>query len=175
MINFIPKAFTAEEDGTCPICPVRLKFEAALEVEAALLRQVGSKLIVAGAGETLANAWQAVPAAFAVALADYRVSYSLNLAIWFSAEQFGRAKKVPDLLMAYEEYRTRVGASMAAYVESVKAFIQLASVECVAGPVKESLDALKTSHAELVAANSVAWVELDKWTNGRREEAFKVV
>lgn len=175
MINFIPKAFTAEEDGTCPICPVRLKFEAALEVEAALLRQVGSKLIVAGASETLADAWQAVPAAFAVALADYRVSYSLNLAIWFSAEQFGRAKKVPDLLMAYEEYRTQVGASMAAYVASIKVFVDTATAECMAGPLKESVDALVKSHAELVAANSAAWGELDKWTNGRREEAFKVL
>jgi hypothetical protein len=174
MINFIPKALTAEEDGTCPICPVRLNLEALLEDEQARLRELFAKLLTNGTSLVVSQAVAPLPELFASMTADYRVAYGLNLAIWFAAEQYGRAKKVPDLLAAYEEYRTKAKASFAQYDEAVQLVLARGTDHGVGGAEGE-LGALSTCHADLVSADKAFWVEVDKWTDGRREEAFKIV
>jgi len=95
---------------------------------------------------------------------DYRLAFAINLSIWFSAERYGRAKKVPDLLMAYDEYRERLVNSFQAYQ---KAFAELSAAI--------GLSEFNDAHAKLGDSITAFFTEVDKWTVKRREDAFSVL
>ncbi len=61
---------------------------------------------------------------------------------------------------------------MAAYDQAVQSFVSLIATESGAS---SEVDALAQSHAVLQSSNTSFWLEADKWTNGRREEAFKIL
>lgn len=182
MINFIPKAFDHEEDSGCPICPARKKLEALLDDESARLTGCYQKLSAIGVTQEASVALSKLPALFAALLADYRVAYGLNLAIWFAAEQHGRAKRVPELLLAYEEYRTEAKASFVSFDAAVRDFLTAARKSgtdtangAEVSPAAKELDELERIHREVMLAEKAFWVEVDKWTDGRRDEAAKIV
>lgn len=158
MFNFIPKAFTGEED-TCPVCVARIQLEAVLEeIELAFAVALPSR------GKKQIAAYFRLTKLFAELQSDYRVAFAINLSIWFSAERYGRAKKVPDLLIAYDEYRERSLNSFKAYQE---ASAELSSVLCSV--------ALSNAHAKLAGAVNTFFTEVDKWTMKRRADAFIVL
>ena len=95
------------------------------------------------------------------------MAFAVNLGIWFSAERFGRTKKVLDLVLAYDEYRDH---AVAAFVEFNKALQAV-----VARPEANGFDELKLSHTLVVGVHDSFWVEVDKWTTKRREDAFKIL
>lgn len=174
MINFIPVAFTGEED-TCPVCIARVKLEASLQSTAEALNKLGVGCFsVSLSSETAAvmmqllGNWQAL-------LADYRVAFSLNLAIWFSAERHGRVKKVPDLLLAYDEYRTRLLSELAAYKAAHGHLLASMSKHQAKETVRGALEAYSRQHDELVLSFAGFFAEVDKWTDKRREDAFSVL
>lgn len=183
MINFIPKAFDHEEDSTCPICPARQKLEALLDVESGRLTDCYQKLFATGVTGEASVALSKLPGLFAALLADYRVAYGLNLAIWFAAEQHGRAKRVPELLLAYEEYRAQSKASFSSFDAGVREFIEAVrkcgeagtagGTTVVAGTAL--MDEMERTHLEVMQAEKAFWVEVDKWTDGRRDEAAKIL
>jgi|JI8StandDraft_1071087.scaffolds.fasta_scaffold08972_5 hypothetical protein len=174
MINFIPVAFTGEED-TCPVCIARVKLEASLQSTAEALNKLGvSCFSVSLSGETAASMmqllgnWQGL-------LADYRVAFSLNLAIWFSAERHGRVKKVPDLLLAYDEYRSRLLNELAAYKAAHGQLLASMSKEPAKESVQTALEAFSRLHDELTVSFDDFFAEVDKWTDKRRDDAFSVL
>jgi hypothetical protein len=208
MDNFIPKAFTQEKDE-CPVCLARLDLEATMPQVAANL----DKLLVAamqnGVGSAVCRALLDLHSSFGKSHADYRVAFSLNLSIWFSAERFGRVKKVPDLILAYEEYRGEASKSLSALKAAVQNLQQVCltdaegEVSSQDGSSKDrsskdssSKDSSgngdlsnKGKNSSLVIELSEFinafkdfqtkaerfWLEVDKWTDKRREDAFKVV
>ncbi len=158
MINFIPKAFTGEED-TCPVCIARVQLEAALEgIELAFVAAQPTE------GKEKIAAYFRLTKLFAEMQCDYRIAFAINLSIWFSAERYGRAKKVPDLLMAYDEYRERSVNSFQAYRN---ASAELSTVL--------SSPPLADANTKLAGAVEAFFVEVDKWTTKRREDAFSVL
>ncbi len=174
MINFIPKAFTGEED-TCPVCIARLDLESCLLVEQKALQAFNFRLLTGGGcSERLAQQSLDLSGLFQTLLADYRVSFALNLGIWFAAERFGRTKKVKDLLLAYDEYREQSLASFAAFNLAVEELNSTMTGENTSGFSLE-LASLLSSQESLKQAVERFWLEVDKWTMKRREEAFKVL
>jgi hypothetical protein len=158
MINFIPKAFTGEED-TCPVCIARVQLEAVIEgIELAFVAAQPTE------GKEKIAAYFRLTKLFAEMQCDYRVAFAINLSIWFSAERYGRAKKVPDLLMAYDEYRERSVNSFQAYQ---RAFAELSAAI--------GLSEFNDSHAKLADSVTAFFTEVDKWTVKRREDAFSVL
>ena len=191
MDNFIPKAFTQEKDE-CPVCLARLDLEATMPQVAANL----DKLLVAamqnGVGSTVCRALLDLHSSFGKSHADYRVAFSLNLSIWFSAERFGRVKRVPDLILAYEEYRGEANKSLSALKAAVQNLQQVCRKEPEKPEKKEEGEEGLSDKGESCAATSELaeflkvfsdfqekaerfWLEVDKWTDKRREEAFKVI
>lgn len=158
MFNFIPRAFAGEED-TCPVCIARVQLEAVLE---------GIELVFFAAqpteGKEKIAAYCRLTKLFAEMQCDYRLAFALNLSIWFSAERYGRAKKVPDLLMAYDEYRERSVNSFLAYQ---KAFAELSATI--------GLSEFNDAHAKLGDSITAFFTEVDKWTVKRRADAFSVL
>lgn len=203
MDNFIPKAFTQEKDE-CPVCLARLDLEATMPQVAANL----DKLLVAamqnGVGSTVCRALLDLHSSFGKSHADYRVAFSLNLSIWFSAERFGRVKKVPDLILAYEEYRGEASKSLSALKAAVQNLQQVCLTDAE-GEVSSQDSSSKDSSSKDSSGNGDLsnkgknsslvielsefltafkdfqtkaerfWLEVDKWTDKRREDAFKVV
>ncbi len=167
MINFIPLAFTGENDE-CPVCVARLQFEAAAEVSVAVTKLAHDQLTAGGADASVLLAWKAIPELFQAMMADYRVSFAVNLAIWFSAERFGRVKKVPDLILAYAEYREQSGNSLRALKQAYEAF-------AAASAGFREAEAIKASHDDLINAAELFWTEVDKWTKKRHEDAFSLL
>lgn len=158
MFNFIPKAFSGEED-TCPVCIARVQLEAVLEgIELAFVAAQPTE------GKEKIAAYFRLTKLFAEMQSGYRLAFAINLSIWFSAERYGRAKKVPDLLMAYDEYRERSVNSFQAYQ---KAFAELS----IAIGSSEFNDA----HATLGDSVTTFFAEVDKWTVKRREDAFRIL
>lgn len=156
--NFIPKAFTGEED-TCPVCIARVQLEAVLEgIELAFVEAQP------GEGKERIAGYFRLMKLFAEMQADYRIAFAINLSIWFSAERYGRTKKVPDLLMAYDEYRDRSASSFQAYQ---KAFNE----------VSTAIGSSEFNNAHIRLGESIAafFTEVDKWTVKRRQDAFSVV
>lgn len=172
MINFIPKAFTGEED-TCPVCIARLDLESSLLVQQKALQAFNFRLLTGGGcSERLAQQSLDLSGLFQTLLADYRVSFALNLGIWFAAERFGRTKKVKDLLLAYDEYREQSLASFAAFNRAVEELNGTMVGENTSCP---ELAALVSAQVKLKQSVERFWLEVDKWTLKRREEAFKVL
>lgn len=158
MFNFIPKAFAGEED-TCPVCIARVRLEAVLEgIERAFAAAQPTE------GTAKIAAYFRLTKLFAEMQCDYRVAFAINLSIWFSAERYGRAKKVPDLLMAYDEYRERSVNSFQTYQT---AFAELSAAI--------GLSEFNDAHAKLEDSITDFFTEVDKWTVKRREDAFSVL
>lgn len=158
MINFIPKAFTGEED-TCPVCIARVQLEAVIEgIELAFVAAQPTE------GKEKIAAYFRLTKLFAEMQCDYRVAFAINLSIWFSAERYGRAKKVPDLLMAYDEYRERSVNSFQAYQ---RAFAEHSAAI--------GLSEFNDAHAKLGDSITAFFTEVDKWTVKRREDAFSAL
>lgn len=182
-INFIPAAFH-DETGECPVCIARVKLDGLIESERDLLLALSKALEAgrfcaedqngwAGSEETpaLALTWSA----FAQMLADYRVAFGINLAIWFSAERFGRASKVPDLLMAYEEYRLQSLSSFEQFDRTCTNLLALLDRRQGGEALSESVGMLTRTHKALMESVSVFWIVVDDWTVKRREQAFSVL
>jgi hypothetical protein len=158
MINFIPKAFTGEED-TCPVCIARVQLEAVLEgIELAFVAAQPTE------GKEKIAAYFRLTKLFSEMQCDYRVAFAINLSIWFSAERCGRAKKVPDLVMAYDEYRECSVNSFEAYQ---KAFAELSTA------IGSSV--FNDAHLKLADSITAFFTEVDKWTVKRREDAFRTL
>jgi len=175
MINFVPKPFIAGED-TCPTCIARAGLEESLEAEQAALSKISSRFLSTGAPtDEIASTYRSLSDLFYTMLSNYRVSFAVNMAIWFSAERFGRAKKVPDLLLAYDEYRREAGQSCDEYHKVCERFLAACEEGLQGSSIQEDLDGLASSHKALTAAISSFWSEVDSWTNRRRDEAFKVL
>ncbi len=171
MINFIPKAFSDEEDA-CPVCIARTQLESALEVERKTLDQFKLALANSALTTELRLLQSTVAQSFSGMLCDYRVAFALNLAIWFSAERYGRVKKVPDLLLAYDEYRKQSEASVETYKGHLAVFQSALTSSIIDQAI---LSALQSSHEALKTAIGVFFHEVNNWTEKRREEAFKIL
>lgn len=175
MFNFIPNAFTGEED-TCPVCIARKGLEGALVGEEAALNTFGVKLACTdGVSEELARSYSQLRQAFQVLSGDYRVSFAVNLAIWFSAERYGRTKKVPDLLLAYDEYRDRAVQSIADYNRAFEVLAETVKASAIPASIAVEHAGLLTIHTSLQPLVDEFWKAVDGWTVKRREEAFGVV
>lgn len=203
MDNFIPKAFTQEKDE-CPVCLARLDLEATMPQVAACLDKLLVTAMQDGVGSAVCRALLDLHSSFGKSHADYRVAFSLNLSIWFSAERFGRVKKVPDLILAYEEYRGEASKSLSALKAAVQNLQQVCltdaegEVSSQDGSSKDSSSKDSSGNGDLskkgknsslvielseflTAFNDFQtkaerfWLEVDKWTDKRREDAFKVV
>lgn len=158
MINFIPTAFAGDED-TCPVCVARLELESVLnKIQSAL-----SVIDWSGEGNK-AGALSQLHRLFGDMRCDYRVAFAVNMSIWFSAERYGRAKKVPDLLLAYDEYRDQSRASFSAFEKDAPALIQILSEAELAEAV-----------THLSPAIAAFFKEVDSWTDSRRKSAFNVL
>lgn len=203
MDNFIPKAFTQEKDE-CPVCLARLDLEATMPQVAANLDKLLVTAMQNGVGSTVCRALLDLHSSFGKSHADYRVAFSLNLSIWFSAERFGRVKKVPDLILAYEEYRGEASKSLSALKAAVQNLQQVCLTDAE-GEVSSQDSSSKDSSSKDRSGNGDLfnkgknsslvielsefinafkdfqtkaerfWLEVDKWTDKRREDAFKVV
>lgn len=203
MDNFIPKAFTQEKDE-CPVCLARLDLEATMPQVAASLDKLLVTAMQDGVGSTVCRALLDLHSSFGKSHADYRVAFSLNLSIWFSAERFGRVKKVPDLILAYEEYRGEASKSLSALKAAVQNLQQVCLTDAE-GEVSSQDSSSKDSSSKDSSGNGDLsnkgknsslvmelsefltafkdfqtkaerfWLEVDKWTDKRREDAFKVV
>ncbi len=203
MDNFIPKAFTQEKDA-CPVCLARLDLEATMPQVAANLDKLLVTAMQNGVGSTVCRALLDLHSSFGKSHADYRVAFSLNLSIWFSAERFGRVKKVPDLILAYEEYRGEASKSLSALKAAVQNLQQVCLTDAE-GEVSSQDSSSKDSSSKDRSGNGDLsnkgknsslvielsefinafkdfqtkaerfWLEVDKWTDKRREDAFKVV
>jgi hypothetical protein len=208
MDNFIPKAFTQEKDE-CPVCLARLDLEATMPQVAASLDKLLVTAMQDGVGSAVCRALLDLHSSFGKSHADYRVAFSLNLSIWFSAERFGRVKKVPDLILAYEEYRGEASKSLSALKAAVQNLQQVCLTDAEGevsshdssskdGSSKDSSSKDSSGNGDLsnkgknsslvielseflTAFNDFQtkaerfWLEVDKWTDKRREDAFKVV
>lgn len=170
MKNFIPKAFPEEEDS-CPVCLAKASMEAAFHKEATAIQNLLSKACsghstFSADAQTLLDLMQK----FFEMHSDFRVSLAINLGIWFSAERYGRAKKVVELLMACDEYRDRAVQSLEALDTAIETFSgQLTDAQKI-----EYRD-LFTVHKEALETARSFWAEIDKWNNRRRDEAFSVI
>lgn len=170
MKNFIPKAFPEEEDS-CPVCLAKTSMEAAFKREADAIQ----KLLAKACNECATTpdhteALLELSQKFYEMHSDFRVSLAINLGIWFSAERYGRAKRVVELLMACDEYRERAAQSLNeldACVEKVKA------QSCQ--PESSGYIELRASHDEAMTTAKSFWGEIDKWNNRRRDEVFSVI
>ncbi|MBI1267902.1 MAG: hypothetical protein GC193_10785 [Cryomorphaceae bacterium] len=170
MRNFIPVAFTEEEAVACPVCVVRVGMEKCLDAEFQAFREIfisalSQNSLSAEAAEELTTAYEV----FNTFYSDYRIAFVVNLCIWFAAERFGKAGKVPDVLAAYEEYRDKAKAAFQHLDNAMtKLFASLteAAVE---------FDGLSASHQALKEASELFWKEVDSWTDGRRSKAFQIV
>jgi hypothetical protein len=174
-INFIPTAFRGEED-TCPVCIARLKLESILDTEHAQLVALTQRAATAGGATSedlaaIGTAWSS----FARMLADYRVAFAVNLSIWFSAERLGRVKKVPDLIAAYDEYRTQTLSSIAQYDHDCTALLAVIHKRGTKDGCSETATKLGLNHQALMDSCKEFWVAVDAWTDPRREQVFKVV
>lgn len=174
-INFIPTAFKEEED-TCPVCIARLKLESILDAEQDhLLSLTQHPATACGAtSEELAaigSAW----ASFSHMLADYRVAFAVNLSIWFSAERLGRVKKVPDLIAAYDEYRTTVLSSISEYDTKCDALLAILRKREPNDGDTNAPSEFELNHLELMNSFKEFWVAVDGWTIPRREQVFNVL
>jgi hypothetical protein len=158
MINFIPVAFAGDEN-TCPVCVARLNLESVLaEIESELTQSQPYE------GPDKLLAYSSLIRLFAAMHCDYRVSCAVNLSIWFAAERYGRVKKVPELIIAYDEYRERFFASFSAFEETSREHAELlASATLIAALEKLPLVA------------RLYFEEVDKWTVKRREDAFTII
>jgi hypothetical protein len=165
MKNFIPKAFPEEEDS-CPVCLAKISMEAAFEKEASAIQALIAGACTTGGTPEAAKALLAVSQKFYEMHSDFRVSLAINLGIYFSAERYGRAKKVIELLLACDEYRERAALSLQALNASVE---QLESHEQL------SCSHLITAHREAMDTARLFWDEIDKWNTRRRDEAFSVI
>jgi len=174
-INFIPTAFRGEED-TCPVCIARLKLETILDTEHARLLALTQSAATAGGAVSegladIGNAWSS----FSQMLADYRVAFAVNLSIWFSAERLGRVKKVPDLIAAYDEYRTKALSSITQYDRDCNALLSVIQTGETTKRCSDAVTKLGSNHQALMDAFKDFWVAVDAWTNPRREQVFKVL
>lgn len=170
MINFIPRVFGADEN-TCPVCVARTALEAQLELEQASLDKLGIKLLTAGLPEDAANAYFELQKCFRAFLSHYRVAFAINLAIWFSAERFGRTKKVPDLILAYDEYRAELVGAFEAYTRACEGFFTVVDQSEMGAEHQNFLSAtcgLNPTYQAFLAA-------VDSWTVKRREEALALL
>lgn len=175
MFNFIPNAFTGEED-TCPVCIARMGLEGALVSEETALNNLGVKLACTdGVGEELARAYTQLRQNFQVLSGDYRVSFAINLAIWFSAERYGRTKKVPDLLLAYDEYRDRAVQSFTDYNQAFEVLAEAIKSSVTPASLVGEYTGLLDSHKSIQPLVDGFWKAVDGWTVKRREDAFGVV
>jgi hypothetical protein len=168
-INFIPTAFRGEED-TCPVCIARLKLEGILDTEHARLLALTESAASAGLAD-IGNAWSS----FSQMLADYRVAFAVNLSIWFSAERLGRVKKVPDLIAAYDEYRTKALSSITQYDRDCKALLSVIQAGESTMRCADAATKLGSNHQALMDSFKDFWVAVDAWTDPRREQVFKVL
>jgi len=171
---FIPKAFTGEED-TCPVCVARIQYEQAQTDLASDLRKLGLKAASTGLPTGLAANYLEASEKFAEMCANYQVALAVNLSIWFSAERFGRVKKVPDLILAYEEYKDKSLTSLASCFVSIETLLgSFAGESSLAENCKSELQDLQDSHQLFVLKANVFWKVVGNWTEHRKSEAFKV-
>lgn len=172
---FIPKAFTGEED-TCPVCVARIQYEQAQSDLGSDLRKLGLKAASAGLPAGLAAQYLDASEKFAEMNAHYQVALGVNLSIWFSAERFGRVKKVPDLILAYEEYKDKSLQSLASCSVAFETLISgFSSDNAHAESCKEELQELQDSLQLFVLKADVFWKVVGNWTDHRKGEAFKVI
>lgn len=170
MKNFIPVAFTEEEEVACPVCVVRLELEDRLEKEFLAFRELFARVLSEKSlDRDVADKLFKTYELFNTYFGDYRVSFTVNLCIWFSAERFGNASKIPDVLAAYEEYRDKTKSAFAEFEEALSD--TLSALEGAGVDVAE----LREAHDEVVTASAGFWVEVDKWTDERKSSSFKIL
>ena len=175
MINFIPTSFAGDEE-TCPVCIARTDLETKLAQEESAFLTLGQRLITAdGVNEEIAETYASVQNAYRKLISDYRVAFAINLGIWFSAERFGRVKKVPDLIIAYDEYRNESVGAFESYNLSCDAFFAAVQNSVFSSALKAEHEALLESHTALRASVQNFWAVVDAWTVKRREDAFKLL
>lgn len=175
MTNFIPMAFASSET-TCPVCLAREALETAQSNTSIALIDMHENIAaqIPPSAPALQQALQA-EMAFEKMLSDYRVAFAINLAIWFSAERFGRTRKVPDLILAYEEYRQQALLTFSLYEQSISKLISLLTEQAQPGAKGINVQEFSTTHANLIGKNEAFWLEVDKWTQKRRDDAFKLL
>lgn len=172
---FIPKAFTGEED-TCPVCVARIQYEQAQSDLASDLRKFGLRAMSTGLPAGLAALYLDASEKFAEMNSHYQVALGVNLSIWFSAERFGRVKKVPDLILAYEEYKDKSLQSIASCSVAIETLLSgLASDSAVAEAFKSEIQELHDGYQLFVLKADNFWKVVGTWTDPRKRDAFSVL
>ncbi|MBC7997387.1 MAG: hypothetical protein IAF58_05570 [Leptolyngbya sp.] len=167
MNNFIPKAFPEEEDS-CPVCLAKLSLETAFKAEENSLRLLIEEMCSNGSASC--KSVLDLSQKFYEMHSDFRVSLAVNLGIWFSAERYGRAKKVIELLLACDEYKDKALKSLEdldVCVEQLKLIFS--------GKEQENWSNLFIAHDQVMEAAAVFWREIEIWNTRRRDEAFSVI
>lgn len=164
--EFIPKPFE-ENGGECKVCDTRLAFEESLKSESDFLLWLGQE--AAGSPELVPVYLKLWPA-FADAMSDYRVCFSQNLALYFTAERYGRLRRVPDFLAACDAYKQRALASFDEYNAAVTEF-QVASQRCQDHKLHEQVAQLVSLHEQTKAKAQAFWEQIEIWTQSRYQAA----
>lgn len=172
--EFIPSQFS-ESGGECKICDARMEFEQSLTTESNLLLSLGtggepSLNRLATLSPTLLQAYLQLWSSLGDALSDYRVCFAQNLALYFTAERFGRLRKVPELVGACDEYRQRALASLAEFDQAFDKFKALSGSE-QPKDLELPIALLLAVHDATMRTARAFWEQIDIWTQARNKTA----
>lgn len=167
--EFIPAQFT-ESDGECTICDARKELERSLGEESDHLLRLGTDLMFGTeqgckgvSTPAVFEAYLRLCVALGDAVADYRVCFAQNLALFFTAERHGRLRKVPEFLGACDEYRERALASLADFDSAFEVFKDLAK--------SMDVDELECLHTQTLNHARSFWQQIERWSEERYKTA----